>query len=213
MPGPHPCFYGDVAGQPLRHPSHFLAAGREGLPFIAVSGGFSLGNDSEGELPQTGNSFQWADSLTKVKGNHTLKFGADIRRQQFNQFYYYNVNGTFDYYGGGPNDPGSASTVSQLPVGLPDSFNQGSAQVEYVRNTGLYLFAQDSWKIRPNITLNYGLRWELNTPLADKAQHVETFRPGPIVYGLPLRRTQYRLLDRKMRLGWWFRATLASLRE
>jgi len=50
--------------------------------------------------------------------------------------------------------------------------------VENVRNTGLYLFAQDSWKIKPNLTLNYGFRWELNTPLADKAQHVETFRPG-----------------------------------
>ena len=39
--------------------------------------------------------------------------------------------------------------------------------MENVRSTGLYLFAQDSWKIRPNLTLNYGLRWELNTPIAD----------------------------------------------
>ena len=50
--------------------------------------------------------------------------------------------------------------------------------MEYVRNTGLYLFAQDSWKIKPNLTLNYGLRWELDTPLADKAKHVQTYRPG-----------------------------------
>jgi outer membrane receptor protein involved in Fe transport len=175
--GPVPCFYGDVPGNLYGiHP--YLGAGREGLPSISVSGGFSLGNDSEGELPQTGNSFQWADSLTKVRGNHTLKFGVDIRRQQFNQFYYYNVNGTFDYYGGGLNDVGANSLYPNFLLGLPDSYNQGSAQVEYVRNTGLYLFAQDSWKIKPNVTLNYGLRWELNTPLADKAQHVETFRPG-----------------------------------
>jgi outer membrane receptor protein involved in Fe transport len=181
LTAPVPCFYGDNSSDPLGsqfgiHP--FLNANREGLPFIAISGGFSIGNDWEGELPQTGNSFQWADSLTKISGNHTMKFGVDVRRQQFNQFYYYNVNGDFNYYGGGPNDTGSASLYPNFLLGLPDTFGQGSAQNENVRNTGFYLFAQDSWKIRPNLTLNYGLRWELNTPLTDIAQHVETFRPG-----------------------------------
>ncbi|HXM11963.1 MAG TPA: carboxypeptidase regulatory-like domain-containing protein [Terriglobales bacterium] len=181
-PGTPPaCFYGDGSADPNGslygiHP--MLNANREGLPFIGISGGFSIGNDFEGELPQTGNSFQWADSLTKVSGNHTLKFGTDIRRQQFNQFYYYNVNGEFSYYGGGPNDVGAENLYPNYLLGLPDSYGQGSAQNEAVRNTGFYLFAQDSWKIRPNLTLNYGLRWELNTPLADKLQHVETFRPG-----------------------------------
>ena len=50
--------------------------------------------------------------------------------------------------------------------------------MENVRSTGLYLFAQDSWKVKPNLTLNYGLRWELNTPIADISKHVQTFRPG-----------------------------------
>ncbi|MGA2981554.1 MAG: carboxypeptidase regulatory-like domain-containing protein [Terriglobales bacterium] len=176
-PGTPFCFIGDVAGNQYGiHP--YLGASREGLPFISISGGFSMGNDWEGELPQTGNSFQWADSLTKISGNHTMKFGVDVRRQQFNQFYYYNVNGEFTYSGGGPDDTGSANLYPNFLLGLPDTFGEGSAQNENVRNTGLYLFAQDSWKIRPNLTLNYGLRWELNTPLADKAQHVETFRAG-----------------------------------
>ncbi len=181
-PGTPPaCFYGDGSSDPNGslygiHP--MLDASREGLPYISISGGFSIGNDWEGELPQTGNSFQWADSLTKISGNHTMKFGVDVRRQQFNQFYYYNINGEFDYYGGGPNDTGSANLFPNFLLGLPDTYGQGSPQNEEIRNTGLYLFAQDSWKIRPNLTLNYGLRWELNTPLADKAQHVETFRPG-----------------------------------
>jgi outer membrane receptor protein involved in Fe transport len=175
--GTPPCFYGDVAGNVNGiHPN--LGANREGLPFIAISGGFSIGNDWEGELPQTGNSFQWADSLTKISGNHTMKFGVDFRKQQFNQFYYYNVNGEFNYYGGGSNDVGATNLFPNFLLGLPDTFGEGSAQNEAIRNTGLYLFAQDSWKIRPNLTLNYGFRWELNTPLADKFQHVETFRPG-----------------------------------
>jgi hypothetical protein len=59
-----------------------------------------------------------------------------------------------------------------------DTYSQGSGQRENVRNTGVYLFAQDSWKIKNNLTLNYGLRWELDTPLTDVLGHVQTFRPG-----------------------------------
>lgn len=181
LTAPVPCFYGDNSTDPVGsqfgiHP--FLGANREGLPFISISGGFSLGNDSEGELPQVGNSYQATDNITMVKGSHTLKFGGDFRKQQFNQFYYYNVNGTFSYYGGGPNDVGATNLYPNFLLGLPDQFGQGSGQVEYVRNTAVYLFAQDSWKIKPNLTLNYGLRWELNTPLVDIAKHVQTFRPG-----------------------------------
>jgi outer membrane receptor protein involved in Fe transport len=181
LTAPVPCFYGDGSSDPNGslygiHPG--LGATREGLPFIAISGGFSIGNNWEGELPQAGNSFQWADSLTRVSGSHTFKFGADVRRQQFNQFYYYNINGEFNYYGVGPNTLGSGNLFPDYLLGFPDTYGQGSAQVEYIRNTALYLFAQDSWKIKPNLTLNYGFRWELNTPLADKAHHVEAFRAG-----------------------------------
>src|SRR4029077_6296727 len=55
---------------------------------------------------------------------------------------------------------------------------QGSAQLEAVRNTSLYLYVQDSWKVRPSVTLNYGLRWELNTPIADRFNRLQSFRPG-----------------------------------
>ena len=190
--GNPPCFYGDNSANSMGnqfgiHP--FVGPNREGLPFISVSGGFSIGNDWEGELPQAGNSFQWADSLSKVSGNHTMKFGVDVRRQQFNQFYYYNVNGLFSYYGGGPNDVGASDLYANYLLGLPDSYGQGSPQGENIRNTGLYLYAQDSWKIRPNLTLNYGLRWELNTPLADKSRHVETFREGQLSTVFPCANT------------------------
>jgi hypothetical protein len=181
--GAPPCFFGDTpanAGPTGTGIHPFLGASREGLPFISVAGGFSIGNNAEGELPQVGNSFQWADNLTKVSGSHTFKFGADVRRQRFDQFLYFNVNGSFSYFGGGPNDVGAGNLYPNYLLGLPDSFGQGSGQIERVRNTGLYLFAQDSWKIKPNITLNYGLRWELNTPLADITHHVQTFRPGQV---------------------------------
>src|SRR6202044_1282287 len=63
-------------------------------------------------------------------------------------------------------------------LGAPTSFTQGAAQREDLRNTALYLFAQDSWKIKPSLTLNYGIRWELNTPYYDTGNRLQTFRPG-----------------------------------
>jgi outer membrane receptor protein involved in Fe transport len=150
----------------------------EGVPFVSVSGGFSIGNDSEGQLPQIGNSFSWTDNLSKVAGNHSLKFGADVRRMRFDQTLYYNVNGSYSFTSGGTNDVGGANLYPDYLLGLPNTYSQGSAQSEHVRSSAIYFFAQDSWKIRPNLTFNYGLRWELNTPLADISKHVQTFRPG-----------------------------------
>ncbi len=121
-----------------------------------VSGLFSYGNNFEGEIPQVGNSFQWSDSLSWVKGTHTMKFGGDVRRMRFDQTLYYNVNGLYSYYGGSANDVGSDDLMPNYLLGLPDSFSQGSAQVENVRSSIFSVFAQDSWKIKKNITLNYG---------------------------------------------------------
>ncbi len=179
------CFTGtsDTANLPTSpdfgiHPN--LGASKEGLPFISVSGGFSLGNNFEGQLPQTGNTFQASDNFNKIVGNHSFKFGGDFRYQKFDQFLYYNVNGSISFGPSGENDLASSdgSSYPNYFLGLPSSYSQGSAQQELVRSKSVYLFAQDSWKLKPNLTLNYGVRWELNTPLNDIGHKVQTFRPG-----------------------------------
>ncbi len=157
-----------------------LPASLTGVPYVDISGGAVFGNNFEGVLPQVGNSFQWSDDLTWVKGNHTFKFGTDIRRARFDQYYYFDVNGEFTFDNSGSNSiiPGDGDNYAEYLLGLTDTYTQGSGQREDIRGTSVYPFAQDSWKIRPNITLNYGLRWELDTPLTDISGHVETFRPG-----------------------------------
>lgn len=171
------CFDDLQPGNPTGiHPN--LGPQHEGLPFIQVSGGFNIGNNGEGELPQVGNSFQWSDSISKVVGNHSLKFGTDLRRQRFDQLLYFDVNGEFFVDETSTNSTLGDTAFSDYILGLPGGYGQGSAQIENVRSTSFYLFAQDSWKIRRNVTLNYGLRWELNTPIADVSKHVQTFRPG-----------------------------------
>jgi hypothetical protein len=157
-----------------------LPAIDSGVPFINISGGAQLGNNWEGVLPQVGNSFQWSDSLTWVKGNHTVKFGADVRRARFDQTYYFDISGEYVFNSSGPNAiiTADGDNYAEFLLGLADTYVQGSGQREDVRSTSVYPFVQDSWKIRPNITLNYGLRWELDTPPTDISGHVETFRPG-----------------------------------
>jgi hypothetical protein len=159
------------------HPG--LGSKFEGVPFVTLGGTTGLfGNNFEGQLPQTGNTFQFSDNYSKIIGNHSLKFGADTRYQKFDQTVYFNVNGEYILGTGGSNDTGSSDPYANFLLGLPNSYSQGSGNKELVRSTSLYLFAQDSWKVRSNVTLNYGLRWEMNTPLTDIGQKVQRFNPG-----------------------------------
>src|SRR5579872_5468280 len=154
--------------------------GRVGVPSITVPGGFSIGNNFEGELPQVGNTFQWTDNFSRIFGKHSVKFGVDVRRERFDQFLYYNINGEFGYLNDGSDGVGSDDSYPNYFLGLPNTYSQGAAQGENIRNTEFYTFVQDSWKIKPSVTLNYGIRWELNTPYYDNGNRLQTFRPGAV---------------------------------
>jgi Carboxypeptidase regulatory-like domain/TonB dependent receptor len=174
--------------------------GRQGVPNISVLGGFIIGNNFEGELPQAGNTFQFTDNFTKSLGKHTVKFGGDFRRQQFNQFYYFNINGNFTFLTDSnlcaptnpvncdapiTNDVGFQDAYPDYFIGTANEYTQGAAQHQNDRNVGFYLFAQDSYKLKPNLTLSYGLRWELNTPYHDLGNRLQTFRPGQVTQKYP----------------------------
>jgi len=159
------------------HPG--LGSKFEGVPYVTLNGTLGLfGNNFEGQLPQTGNTFQFNDNYSKIVGKHSFKFGGDVRYQKFDQKLYFNVNGEYIFGPGGANDTGAADPFANYLLGLPLSYSQGSANTELVRSTSVYLFAQDSWKLKSNVTLNYGLRWETNTPLTDIGQKVQRFNPG-----------------------------------
>jgi hypothetical protein len=157
-----------------------LPANLTGVPYVNISGGAEFGNNFEGFLPQVGNSFQWNDEISWVKGSHTIKFGADVRRSRFDQYYYFDLNGEYTFDNSGPNAivPADGDQYAEFLLGLADGYTQGSGQREDIRSTSVYPFIQDSWKIKSNITLNYGLRWEYTPPPVDISGHVETFRPG-----------------------------------
>jgi hypothetical protein len=162
-----------------------LGPQHEALPYISISGGVVMGNNFEGELPQVGNVFQWADNFSKVVGKHSLKFGGDFRRQRFDQTIFFDTSGEYYFFGGGANAVGFDDLYPNYLLGLPDSFLLSGPEPENLRYTSAYLFAQDSWKVRPSVTLNYGLRWEVNTPLSDTRRKLQTFRPGEATTQFP----------------------------
>jgi len=117
------------------------------------------------------NTFQYADTLSKVFGDHSLKFGADIRRVQLNSRQDRNyrplieiipgINITSDEFSIVPAVQlatlGVISSISQsLTLGSPDS-------TIGLRFNELDFFVNDNWRIRPNVTLDYGLRYEYNS--------------------------------------------------
>jgi carboxypeptidase family protein len=159
-----------------------LGSKLEGVPFVFISGPGYFGNSPGGQLPQVGNTFQFADNYSRIIGTHSLKFGGDARYQKFDQFLVFDINGDYSFSSSlsapSGNDLGFDNAFPNYFLGLATSYLQGSAQHELVRVKSVYLFAQDSWKIKPNVTLNYGVRWELNTPMADAGQKVQAFRPG-----------------------------------
>ncbi len=109
----------------------------------------------------------FADKLTKVRGAHALKFGASVARLQKQQDFYNNEDGTLVF---APFTPrGTGSQLGDLLVGRPFQVIQGTrAKDIQFRMWNVDLFAQDSWSIRPTLTLDAGVRvgyWTNNAEL------------------------------------------------
>ncbi len=133
---------------------------------------FSIGTNTN-ELKQVNNTFQWRDNFSKVIGTHTLGFGAEFHYDQVNTNPIAQLNGNFIFFG-------SATGVdfADFLLGLPSQYNQSQLQAFYGRNKYAGIFAQDSWRVTKNLTLNYGLRWDRIEPWYEKYNQIATFAPG-----------------------------------
>jgi hypothetical protein len=151
-------------------------ANLQSLPVIDISGGpyFQSHGSGSGGGFDFQNVYQVQDNFSKISGRHAFKFGADMSRIQYTQQLAYDFDGDFYFAGGGSNSTGDP--FADFLLGLPDSYSQGSAHTQYLRSKQVGVYGQDTWQIRPSLTLNYGLRWELNTPYIDLNNQLNVYR-------------------------------------
>jgi Carboxypeptidase regulatory-like domain/TonB dependent receptor len=116
------------------------------------------------------NTFQFVDNITKIRGNHAIKFGGDLRRHRLDQL----SGSTGDVYFGSifsssSNTPGSGDPWADFLTGFPSLEDPGRRMLQWGRLRDLYagLYLQDDWKITRRLTLNLGVRYDLYTQPVD----------------------------------------------
>jgi Carboxypeptidase regulatory-like domain len=144
-------------------------------PLISVNGAFSLGPSPQGPTTLHDMTYQYQDTFSWTRGSHALKFGADVRFIQNNFNYDYYTNGSFDY---GTYYTNTGNALADFVGGFTDSYYQFSNAVYGIRAHQLYFFAQDEWKITKNLSLDYGLRYEYNSPQTDPHNEIMGWFPG-----------------------------------
>jgi hypothetical protein len=143
----------------------------EGVPsFVFNNYSFGLPQDA---LRQFNNTFQIIDNFTKIVGTHTLQFGADFHYDQINERNYDDANGAYTFDGSE-----TGLDFADYLIGAPVNFTQASQQLLDSRDKYFGVYAQDSWRARPTLTINYGLRYEIMTPWYDTQNKLETVIPG-----------------------------------
>jgi hypothetical protein len=154
----------DAAGNPGIIP---LSPSIEGIENVAFND-FTLGVNITG-VKQADNTFQFSDTLSRVAGRHLLKFGVNTHIDQINIAPNATYNGSFMF-----NGTETGSDFADYLLGIASVYAQGDSRNFYPRNHYLGVFAQDRWQIRRNLTLNYGLRWDVLPPWSEKFNQIQT---------------------------------------
>ena len=145
----------------------------EGVPFNQIRFGTSRTETTPAIFSQ--RTLELADALTTVFGNHAVKFGASFRREFNNNELSGGARPLYSFVGlfNLANDTPIFEAINSDPTtGAP-----ANAKRE-LRSNDISFFVQDDWKPRPNLTLNFGLRYEYFSPLTDKGNRLTNLQLG-----------------------------------
>ena len=144
-----------------------------GLSFITVTGFSPLGDEGNNPQNSVTNVYQFLDSANYVRGSHLIKVGADLRFAQQNAFRDVESRGRLQF---SPFAQISGNALADLLLGFP--LLTSVARVDnpqHLRTQSYNFYVNDSFRIRPRLTLNAGLRYEYNTPPIDAADRANVY--------------------------------------
>ena len=124
-------------------------------------------------LTQVNNTYYVSDGVSRTLGSHNLKFGGQVHVDQVNEHPNATFNGTFNIDG-----TETGSPYADFLLGTPSNFTQSSGLPFYLRNRYFGLYGQDSWRVRSNLTINAGLRWDVIAPWWEKYNSLQTWVAG-----------------------------------
>ncbi len=149
-----------------------------GPPLIVFDNGLAFGPDQSGPAQEAGNTYAFSDTLTWVKGHNTWKFGAGFSTYQQNTLYAFFTDSNFSFAGYAADGDGTGNSFADFLVGAPNNLFEGPQAHSNIRSKATYGFAQDEWRVKPNLTLTLGVRYEYSTPKLDTQGRTFSIVPG-----------------------------------
>jgi hypothetical protein len=135
-----------------------------GTPGVSVLGFSGFGDDVNGPFIINDHTFQWIDNVSWTHGNHSVKFGVEIRRDRFNQVGNQNARASLAVQ-----NQATGYGFSDYMLGYIQQIQDaGGLAIAQYRVTDQAWYVDDSWKVRPNLTIDIGLRYEYNPPWSAK---------------------------------------------
>lgn len=139
-----------------------------GPPILGFNSGMTVGFSPQGPTNLIDNTYTWSDTFSWTHGRHSAKMGFSYTPYQNNTIYDFYVNGQYFFSGKTANGGiGSSNDRADFLLGLPDELLQFGEAPSNIRSHNISFFAQDEWKVRKNLTVTLGLRYEYSSPKLD----------------------------------------------